>query len=71
MPRWTLDLMSRLQANVELWNIAVSLQLSDIHNAGLGCKHTKLSFVSVLEECEEGIVKRKLKIQKSEHSFCF
>jgi hypothetical protein len=48
--------MSRLQANVELWNIAVSLQLSDIHNAGLGCNHTKLSFVSVLEECEEGTV---------------
>jgi len=56
MPRWTMDLISRLQANVELWNIAVSLQLSDSHNAGLGCNHTKLSFVSVLEECEEGIV---------------
>ncbi|XP_065335800.1 protein hobbit [Cloeon dipterum] len=54
-PRWLLELLSRLQANVELWNIAVSLQLTDNHNAGMGCNHAKLAFVSVLDDFEEEV----------------
>jgi hypothetical protein len=43
-PPWLHQLLLHCQANVELWSVAMALQLSEQHHAGLGFRHTKLSF---------------------------
>jgi hypothetical protein len=42
-PPWLTELLTHCQACVELWSVSVALQLSDVHHAGLGFSHTKLS----------------------------
>ncbi|KAF4523917.1 hypothetical protein B566_EDAN012268 [Ephemera danica] len=46
-PSWLQELLLSCQTNVQLWSVAVALQLSDQHQAGFGFRHTKITLDSI------------------------